>query len=156
MITSIRIVLLPCIGFFWARGDGALAFGLYLCAVFTDWADGWLARRLGTASAWGAYFDTLTDVCFLASLLILLGVHGAVPQWLVIAPLGCALVFFATSRGKTLRYDPIGKHYGSALYAIVGCLLVHHSGLLCLALTSVVVVLSLVVTANRLRLSITS
>lgn len=49
-----------------------LATALFIGAALTDWLDGWLARRLGQTSAFGAFLDPVADkflVC--ASLLIL-------------------------------------------------------------------------------------
>ncbi|CAN6484350.1 unnamed protein product [Victoria cruziana] len=46
---------------------------LFIAVAFTDWLDGWLARRLNMTSAFGAFLDPVADkflVC--ASLLILL------------------------------------------------------------------------------------
>jgi cardiolipin synthase len=50
-----------------------LACVLFALVALTDWADGWLARRLNQTSAFGAFLDPVADkflVC--ASLLILL------------------------------------------------------------------------------------
>jgi cardiolipin synthase (CMP-forming) len=49
------------------------AAGLFVVVALTDWLDGWLARRLGMTSAFGAFLDPVADkflVC--ATLLILL------------------------------------------------------------------------------------
>jgi CDP-diacylglycerol--glycerol-3-phosphate 3-phosphatidyltransferase len=50
-----------------------MASVLFVVVALTDWADGWLARRLNQTSAFGAFLDPVADkflVC--ASLLILL------------------------------------------------------------------------------------
>lgn len=50
-----------------------IASSLFVVVALTDWADGWLARRLNQTSAFGAFLDPVADkflVC--ASLLILL------------------------------------------------------------------------------------
>jgi cardiolipin synthase len=50
-----------------------LASVLFIVVALTDWADGWLARRLNQTSAFGAFLDPVADkflVC--ASLLVLL------------------------------------------------------------------------------------
>jgi CDP-diacylglycerol--glycerol-3-phosphate 3-phosphatidyltransferase len=39
----------------------AVAFGLYIVAAVSDWADGYIARRDKTTSVFGALFDALID-----------------------------------------------------------------------------------------------
>jgi cardiolipin synthase (CMP-forming) len=81
MLTWARIVSIPLIvGMFympWPMAQVNLAASaLFVVMAITDWADGWLARRLNQTSAFGAFLDPVADkflVC--ASLLILLQMH---------------------------------------------------------------------------------
>ena len=78
LLTWARIVAIPLIvGVFylhWPQAEiNTLACGLFVLVALTDWADGWLARRLNQTSSFGAFLDPVADkflVC--ASLLILL------------------------------------------------------------------------------------
>ncbi len=78
LLTWARIVAIPLIvGVFYLdmprQEVNTLACGLFILVALTDWADGWLARRLNQTSAFGAFLDPVADkflVC--ASLLILL------------------------------------------------------------------------------------
>ena len=78
LLTWARIVAIPLIvGLFYLPMPMAeinlLACGLFIIVALTDWADGWLARRLNQTSSFGAFLDPVADkflVC--ASLLILL------------------------------------------------------------------------------------
>ncbi len=78
LFTWARIVAIPLIvGVFylpWAPAEVNIAASvLFVVVAFTDWLDGWLARRLNMTSAFGAFLDPVADkflVC--ASLLILL------------------------------------------------------------------------------------
>ena len=47
------------------QGQASLAWILLLVGGLSDWADGWLARRAGGGSIWGAQLDPLTDKNFL-------------------------------------------------------------------------------------------
>ncbi|MBI3155657.1 MAG: CDP-diacylglycerol--glycerol-3-phosphate 3-phosphatidyltransferase [Burkholderiales bacterium] len=77
LLTWARIVAIPLIvGVFYLPLDGAarnlVATVLFVAFALTDWADGWLARRLNQTSAFGAFLDPVADkflVC--ASLLVL-------------------------------------------------------------------------------------
>lgn len=78
LLTWARIVAIPLIvGLYylpWPLHEvNTLAAGLFVIVALTDWADGWLARRLNQTSSFGAFLDPVADkflVC--ASLLILL------------------------------------------------------------------------------------
>jgi hypothetical protein len=81
ILTILRIVAIPLLLFlFWlpsgviAAGDRNLAAALlFSAAAITDLIDGWLARRWGQTSAFGAFLDPVADkliVC--AALLVLL------------------------------------------------------------------------------------
>ncbi|MES2089152.1 MAG: CDP-diacylglycerol--glycerol-3-phosphate 3-phosphatidyltransferase [Pseudomonadota bacterium] len=81
LLTWARIVSIPLIvGCFylpWPMSQiNLLSCVLFIVVALTDWADGWLARRLNQTSAFGAFLDPVADkflVC--ASLLILLDQH---------------------------------------------------------------------------------
>ena len=60
------------------NGAEALAWLLLLLGGLSDAADGWLARRSGGGSVWGARLDPLTD-----KTLIWLGATGLLPLWAV-------------------------------------------------------------------------
>jgi cardiolipin synthase len=78
LLTWARIVAIPLIvGVFYlpwpAHQVNLLASVLFIVVALTDWADGWLARKLNQTSAFGAFLDPVADkflVC--ASLLVLL------------------------------------------------------------------------------------
>lgn len=45
---------------------------IFVAAAITDWLDGWLARRLGQTSAFGAFLDPVADKLIVCSALVLL------------------------------------------------------------------------------------
>ncbi|OGB05515.1 MAG: CDP-diacylglycerol--glycerol-3-phosphate 3-phosphatidyltransferase [Burkholderiales bacterium RIFCSPHIGHO2_12_FULL_69_20] len=77
LLTWARIVAIPLIvGVFYLPIDAAtrnlIATVMFVVFALTDWADGWLARKLNQTSAFGAFLDPVADkflVC--ASLLVL-------------------------------------------------------------------------------------
>jgi CDP-diacylglycerol--glycerol-3-phosphate 3-phosphatidyltransferase len=73
LVTLTRALLIaPIVGLLLAE-HSEWALALYIVAALTDACDGWLARRTGRASAFGAQLDALVDNLFsLAVLLFLL------------------------------------------------------------------------------------
>jgi CDP-diacylglycerol--glycerol-3-phosphate 3-phosphatidyltransferase len=60
-----------------------LGWLLLLLGGLSDWADGWLARRSGGGSVWGARLDPLTDKILISAPLLWLGAIGRLPLWAV-------------------------------------------------------------------------
>lgn len=65
---------------------------LALVAILSDAVDGWLARRLGAASSFGARFDMETDAALLLVMCLLLVAHGVAGPWVL--ALGAARYVF--------------------------------------------------------------
>ena len=66
-----------------SAGQGALAWWLLLLGGLSDAADGWLARRAGGGSVWGARLDPLTDKILISAPLLWLAARGSLPLWAV-------------------------------------------------------------------------
>jgi phosphatidylglycerophosphate synthase len=56
-------------------------------AMVLDGVDGWLARRYGTASEFGARFDMETDAVFVAVLALLVWQFGKAGSWVLLSGL---------------------------------------------------------------------
>jgi CDP-diacylglycerol--glycerol-3-phosphate 3-phosphatidyltransferase/cardiolipin synthase len=75
LLTLLRIALIPVfvVSFFLSfRGANLLCSALFGLAALTDWLDGYLARRLGQTSAFGAFLDPVADKLMIAVALVLL------------------------------------------------------------------------------------
>ncbi len=89
IITLARIFLIPVFVLLylipgsWTYIASAFFFGL---AAFTDWLDGYLARRLNQTTPFGAFLDPVADKLIVVSALVLLiAQHGNV--WLTLPAL---------------------------------------------------------------------
>lgn len=85
-LTLLRIALIPVVVavFYWKwSGANVLVTGLFLLAAFTDWLDGWIARRYQQSSPFGAFLDPVADKLMVAVVLILV-VQADPKPWLAI------------------------------------------------------------------------
>ena len=59
------------------------AWLLLLLGAFSDWADGWMARKADGGSSWGARLDPLADKLLISAPLIWLASEQVLPLWSV-------------------------------------------------------------------------
>jgi len=80
LLTWLRILFIPLMAGVFYLPDGwvtpfeanLLASSFFGVAALTDWLDGWLARKLGQTSAFGAFLDPVADKLMVAAALIVL------------------------------------------------------------------------------------
>lgn len=74
VLTTLRLIAVPVFVALMVAGDGpSLAAGLlFLVAAFTDFLDGWLARRFRVMSQYGKVVDPLADRLLVNSAVVLL------------------------------------------------------------------------------------
>ncbi len=77
LLTWARIVLIPLVvGAFYlplpAHEQNLIATAAFIVAAVTDWFDGYLARKLGQTSAFGAFLDPVADKLMVSAALIIL------------------------------------------------------------------------------------
>ena len=75
LLTLTRILLIPIFVLaFYLPFDSAhaIAAGIFATAAFTDWIDGFLARKLQMMSSFGAFLDPVADKLLVSTSLLLL------------------------------------------------------------------------------------
>lgn len=95
-LTWARILLIPVIvGAYYmpesmlSTGDkNLLATSVFIVAAVTDWFDGYLARKLGQTSAFGAFLDPVADKLMVAAALIMLVQLGRVDAIVAVIIIG--------------------------------------------------------------------
>jgi CDP-diacylglycerol--glycerol-3-phosphate 3-phosphatidyltransferase len=75
VLTLLRVAAIPLlVALFYMHPPIATlgTAGLFTLASVTDWIDGWLARRTGQTTAFGAFLDPVADKLIVATSLVLL------------------------------------------------------------------------------------
>jgi CDP-diacylglycerol--glycerol-3-phosphate 3-phosphatidyltransferase len=84
LLTLLRVLLIPLlvVAFYlpWMWHYWAAA-GVFALAALTDWADGYLARRLGQETRFGAFLDPVADKLIVIVALVLLLQRHATPEF---------------------------------------------------------------------------
>jgi len=110
---------------------GAAIFGL---ASFTDWLDGYLARRRQQVTALGQLMDPLADKLLITAALVSLVQMDLAPAWMVAIVLGrefaiTVLRSLAHSRGVSIPASPLGKFKMASQVTAVLLLILANDGM---------------------------
>ena len=95
-LTWLRIILIPVfVGVYYVADawlspvmQNWIGMSIFALAAITDWLDGYLARRWGQTSAFGAFLDPVADKLMVAAALILLVELGRAEAYLAIIIIG--------------------------------------------------------------------
>jgi len=104
-VTMIRAMLVALIGSLIGEPEvqrvAAAATAVAVVIAVLDGVDGWLARRSGLASPFGARFDVETDALFVMAMSILVWQHGKAGAWVL---LGGMMRYVFVMAGWWLRW----------------------------------------------------
>jgi cardiolipin synthase len=83
-LTGLRLAAAPATVGLLSTGHYDAAFGIFAAAGASDAVDGYLAKRFGFTSKFGAYMDPAADKALMLAVFITLTIMGAVPLWLTL------------------------------------------------------------------------
>jgi cardiolipin synthase (CMP-forming) len=96
-VTIVRLALIPVYVWLLFATPHQVAAGLLLGTLgFTDWVDGFLARRLHQVTTLGKVLDPIADRALVLTAVFTVAIFGAVPWWFAIATLVRELVVSGT------------------------------------------------------------
>ncbi len=139
-LTWLRILAIPLlIAVYYLPADWAspyerdvFATCLFAAAAFTDWADGYLARKLNQTSAFGAFLDPVADKLMVAATLIVLVQLGRVDAIVATIIIGREITISALREwmakigaAKSVAVSMIGKIKTAAQMLALPMLLFH-------------------------------
>ena len=86
MVTITRIVagVLLFIAIFYDRKITGIRMACFMAIVFTDWVDGWLARKFDARTAWGQLLDPIADKVVLLGAFAWFCFSGDISGWFTI------------------------------------------------------------------------
>ncbi|MEW6314327.1 MAG: CDP-diacylglycerol--glycerol-3-phosphate 3-phosphatidyltransferase [Pseudomonadota bacterium] len=140
LLTWTRIVMIPlfvCIFYFppdWlsTHQQNLWAMIIFAIAAITDWLDGYLARRLGQTSAFGAFLDPVADKLMVAAALIVLVELGRVGAVIAVIIIGREITISALREwmaqigaSRSVAVSFIGKLKTTAQMVAILLLLYH-------------------------------
>jgi CDP-diacylglycerol--glycerol-3-phosphate 3-phosphatidyltransferase/cardiolipin synthase len=140
LLTWLRIVLIPVFVAVYYVPDAWLspaaknwtAMWIFAGAAITDWLDGWLARRWGLTTAFGAFLDPVADKLMVAAALIVLVWLERADTYLAIIIIGREIAISALrewmaqlGQTKSIAVAFIGKLKTVAQMTAIVALLLH-------------------------------
>jgi len=107
----------------------ALIFGL---AAFTDWLDGYVARKQNIITSLGKFLDPLADKILVCITLIMLLSLNRVPAWMVVVIVArevavTGLRIAVAREGIIIESSKLAKYKTAFQLFAIGCLIIHYS-----------------------------
>jgi CDP-diacylglycerol--glycerol-3-phosphate 3-phosphatidyltransferase/cardiolipin synthase len=109
-----------------------LGTALFVAAAITDWFDGWLARRMGQTSSFGAFLDPVADKLLVCAALVLLLELQRVGALVAVIIIGREIAISAlrewmaqTGARASVAVNSIGKFKTTAQLVAIPMLLYH-------------------------------
>jgi len=120
-ITLLRLIALPHLIWSFNNEITFAMYTLFLFSIGTDIVDGYISRKIGSNSKFGANLDTTVDFLFINAMYLTFILKGIYPALLLLLIIIMFVQFTLTNHylRKTI-YDPIGKYYGSLLFGGIG------------------------------------
>jgi CDP-diacylglycerol--glycerol-3-phosphate 3-phosphatidyltransferase/cardiolipin synthase len=141
-LTWLRIVMIPLVvGVFYfpdtwlsVTERNLVATVTFTLAALTDWLDGYLARRLGQTSAFGAFLDPVADKLMVAAALIILVELERVGAVVAVIIIGREIAISAlrewmanSGQGGSVAVNMLGKVKTTSQMVSIPMLLYHDS-----------------------------
>ena len=95
VISFARLATVPFFLWLWFAGSREVAVVVYAIGAWTDFLDGFIARRTDSVSELGKLLDPLADRVFIVALAIALVGGGTLPWWLAVAIIGRDVVILS-------------------------------------------------------------
>lgn len=134
ILTLMRIAAIPLMVYLLLTGERESSFwaaALFSAASFTDWLDGFVARKMGIVTVFGKFLDPIADKLVVMAALIMIIPLGRVPAWMVLVILGREIIItglrgIASSEGIVIEASELGKFKTIFQLVAIIALLLHY------------------------------
>lgn len=134
ILTLIRIAVIPLMVYLLLNGNREPSFwaaALFSAASFTDWLDGFVARKMGIVTVFGKFLDPIADKLIVMAALIMIIPLNRVPAWMVLVILGREIIItglrgIASSEGIVIEASELGKFKTIFQIVAIIALLLHY------------------------------
>lgn len=150
-ITSLRLLVLPHLVYSFNHQFTLVTYTLFLFAIGTDLADGYIARKLNATSKLGGYLDVILDFTFIFGMYLNFITKQMYSPWILVIIIGVFSQFVLSNMYlKKTVYDPVGKYYGSLLFAGIGLTILFSSQLIYDVVTFGIIISTIISLISRL------
>ena len=112
MLSILRLLLVPVFLWLLIVDQFLIAFLVLMFASFTDWLDGFIARRFNQITSLGKVLDPSADRLFILATLIGLTVNEIIPAWLAIVIVARdVLLLIGYPISASHGYGPLPVHF---------------------------------------------
>lgn len=135
-LTVLRIALTPAFFILIVYGDLSynyfIATLLFALASLTDLYDGYIARKYGTVTKWGAFVDPLADKLITDSALIGFVINGYLNIWMVLVIVARDIVvtllrLYGLRKNKPLKTETFAKWKTTFQFLLIAFILIYHN-----------------------------
>jgi cardiolipin synthase len=112
MLSILRLLLVPVFLWLLIADQFLVAFLVLMFASFTDWLDGFIARKFNQITSLGKVLDPSADRLFILATLIGLTVNEIIPAWLAIVIVARdVLLLIGYPISASHGYGPLPVHF---------------------------------------------
>jgi phosphatidylglycerophosphate synthase len=150
-ITLLRLLALPHLVWSFNHEITFAIYALFLFSIGSDFADGYISRKIRAKSNFGANLDIVVDFIFINGMYLTFILSGIYSAWIMVLIIFMFVQFLLTNHAsrKTI-YDPIGKYYGSLLFGGIGLTLLFPTQIMYNIVTVGIIVSTVAVILSRL------
>ena len=150
-LTLLRLFVLPLLIWSFNQGIAFAVYALFLFSVGSDFADGYISRKLGANSKFGASLDSAVDFLFIGGMYLTFVVGGIYSAGILLLIVVMYVQFIVTNRlSRKTIFDPVGKYYGSLLFGGIGLTLLFPMQIVCNIVTIGIIVSTVSALLSRL------
>jgi phosphatidylglycerophosphate synthase len=150
-ITLLRLLALPHLIWSFNYEATFAMYGLFLFSIGSDFADGYISRKIRANSKFGANLDTAVDFIFINGMYLTFIIKGIYSAWIIVLIISMFVQFLLTNlNSRIIIYDSIGKYYGSLLFGGIGLTLLFPTPIMYNIVTVGIIVSTVVAILSRL------